>query len=111
MWFYDLFFSGAHTANAVMVIAVVSILGLAFGEIRFGPIHLGIAGPLFVGLALGHFGFRMDGEILGFARDFGLVLFVYAIGMRVGPGLLLGLQERWCAAQLLCRSPSWPWAR
>jgi putative transport protein len=93
MWFYDLFFSGAHTANAVMVIAVVSVLGLAFGEIRFGPIHLGIAGPLFVGLALGHFGFRMDGEILGFARDFGLVLFVYAIGMRVGPGFFSAFRK------------------
>src|ERR1700722_8567041 len=93
MWFHDLFFSGAHTANAVMVIAVVSVLGLAFGEIKFGPIHLGIAGPLFVGLALGHFGVKMDGEILGFARDFGLVLFVYAIGIRVGPGFFSSFRK------------------
>ena len=60
MWFYNLFFSGEHAANAVMVIAVVSVLGLAFGEIKFGPIHLGIAGPLFIGLALGHFGVKMN---------------------------------------------------
>ncbi|MEA2738050.1 MAG: putative transport protein [Acetobacteraceae bacterium] len=86
MWFYNLFFSGAGTANAVMVIALVACIGLAFGEIKFGPVHLGIAGPLFIGLALGHFGFKMNMDILGFARDFGLVLFVYAIGIRVGPG-------------------------
>ena len=68
MWFTNLFFSGAGTANAVMVIAVVAVLGLAFGNIKFGPIQLGIAGPLFVGLALGHFGFKMNMDILGFAR-------------------------------------------
>jgi putative transport protein len=86
MWFYNLFFSGASTANAIMVIALVSVLGLAFGEIKFGPVHLGIAGPLFVGIGLGHFGFRMNADLLAFARDFGLILFVYAIGIRVGPG-------------------------
>jgi putative transport protein len=93
MWFYNLFFSGEHAANAVMVIAVVSVLGLAFGEIKFGPIRLGIAGPLFIGLALGHFGVRMNMEILGFAREFGLVLFVYAIGMRVGPGFFSAFKK------------------
>jgi putative transport protein len=93
MWFYNLFFSGEHAANAVMVISVVSVLGLAFGEIKFGPVHLGIAGPLFVGLALGHFGVRMNMEILGFAREFGLVLFVYAIGMRVGPGFFSAFKK------------------
>ena len=93
MWFYNLFFSGEHAANAVMVISVVSVLGLAFGEIKFGPIHLGIAGPLFIGLALGHFGVKMNMEILGFAREFGLVLFVYAIGMRVGPGFFSAFKK------------------
>lgn len=93
MWFDNLFFSGVGTANAVMVIAVVSVVGLAFGEVKFGPVHLGIAGPLFVGLALGHFGFKMNMDILGFARDFGLVLFVYAIGIRVGPGFFAAFKK------------------
>jgi putative transport protein len=93
MWFHDLFFSGAGTANAVMVIAVVSVVGLAFGELKFGPVHLGIAGPLFIGLALGHVGFKMNMDILGFARDFGLVLFVYAIGIRVGPGFFAAFRR------------------
>lgn len=93
MWFDSLFFSGAGTANAVMVIAVVSVIGLALGEIKFGPVHLGIAGPLFIGLALGHFGFKMNMDILGFARDFGLILFVYAIGIRVGPGFFSAFKK------------------
>ena len=93
MWFYNLFFSGEHAANAVMVISVVSVLGLAFGEIKFGPVHLGIAGPLFIGLALRHFGVKMNAEILTFAREFGLVLFVYAIGMRVGPGFFSAFKK------------------
>lgn len=84
-WLSGLLFSGEGTANAAMVIAVVAAVGLALGEIRFGPVHFGIAGPLFAGLALGHFGFRMNMDVLGFARDFGLILFVYAIGIRVGP--------------------------
>jgi putative transport protein len=93
MWFHDLFFSGEHVANAVMVIAVVSVLGLAFGQIKFGPIQLGIAGPLFVGIALGHFGFKMNPELLAFAREFGLILFVYAIGIRVGPGFFSAFKK------------------
>jgi putative transport protein len=93
MWLSSLFFSGTGTANAVMVIAVVSVLGLAFGQIKFGPIQLGIAGPLFVGLGLGHFGFKMNMDILGFARDFGLILFVYAIGIRVGPGFFSAFRK------------------
>jgi putative transport protein len=93
MWLSDLFFSGTGTANAVMVIAVVSVFGLAFGAIRFGPVQLGIAGPLFVGLALGHFGFKMNMDVLGFARDFGLILFVYAIGIRVGPGFFSAFRK------------------
>ena len=93
MWIRDLLFSGEGTANAVMVIAVVSVFGLGLGQIKFGPVQLGIAGPLFVGLALGHFGFRMNMEVLGFARDFGLILFVYAIGIRVGPGFFSAFKK------------------
>ena len=93
MWLGSLVFSGAGTANAAMVIATVSLLGLAVGNIRIGPVQLGIAGPLFVGIALGSVGFRMDAGILGFARDFGLILFVYAIGNRVGPGFFSAFRK------------------
>lgn len=85
-WASSLFFSGHGVANALMVMTVVSTLGLMLGEVRIGPVKLGIAGPLFVGLALGHFGFLIDSEIRDFAQSFGLILFVYAIGVTVGPG-------------------------
>lgn len=85
-WAHALFFSGHGVANALMVMTIVSTLGLAVGELRIGPVRLGIAGPLFVGLALGHIGFRIDAEIRDFAQSFGLILFVYAIGITVGPG-------------------------
>ncbi len=93
MWTDSLFFSGSGTANAIIVIAVVAVIGLAVGELTVGPVRLGIAGPLFVGLGLGHLGFRMNMDVLAFARDFGLVLFVYAIGIRVGPGFFLAFRK------------------
>ncbi len=85
-WLVGLFFGAHEAANAVAVLALVAVLGLAVGEIKIGTVKLGIAGPLFVGIALGHLGFKMDMTILTFARDFGLLLFVYAIGIAVGPG-------------------------
>lgn len=93
MWLHDLFFSGEHVANAVIVIAVVAVLGLAVGQIKLGPVQLGIAGPLFVGIALGNLGFKMNPELLAFAREFGLILFVYAIGISVGPGFFSAFQK------------------
>ncbi len=92
MWFYDLLFSGEHVANAVIVVALVSFLGLGVGQIKFGPVQLGIAGPLFAGIALGHFGFRVNTELLAFEREFGLILYVYAIGISVGPGFFAAFQ-------------------
>lgn len=87
-WLQSLFFSGHGVANSVVAICLVAILGLAAGEIKIKAIKLGIAGPLFVGIAFGHFGLKMEKEILEFARDFGLILFVYAVGITVGPGFL-----------------------
>lgn len=87
-WLQSLFLSGHGVANSVVAICLVAILGLAAGEIKIGAIKLGIAGPLFIGIAFGHFGLKMEKEILEFARDFGLILFVYAVGITVGPGFL-----------------------
>lgn len=85
-WAYSLFLSGQGVANGLMVMTVVATLGLLLGEVRIGPVRLGIAGPLFVGIALGHLGFRIESEVREFAQSFGLILFVYAIGITVGPG-------------------------
>jgi putative transport protein len=92
-WLYGLFFSGEGTVNAVVAISIVAVCGLAVGEIKIGAVKLGIAGPLFVGLLFGHFGLRMDMHILEFAREFGLILFVYAVGITVGPGFFQAFKK------------------
>lgn len=85
MWMSELF-SGESVAQAMVVIGMVAACGLAIGSIRVCGISLGVAGVLFSGLAFGHFGFRISPEVLEFAREFGLILFVYTIGVQVGPG-------------------------
>ena len=73
-------------AQAMVVIGLVAASGLALGSIRVFGISLGVAGVLFSGLAFGHFGLKISPEVLEFAREFGLILFVYTIGVQVGPG-------------------------
>lgn len=75
------------------MLALVAVLGLAVGEIKIGTVKLGIAGPLFVGIALGHLGFKLDMTMLAFARDFGLLVFVYAVGITVGPGFFQSFKK------------------
>lgn len=92
-WFVQLF--NAHSAaQAVVVLGLAITLGLAFGHIRFFGIRLGVGGVLFSGLAVGHFGLSLNHEVLEFAREFGLILFVYTIGMQVGPGFVDSLRRR-----------------
>ncbi len=86
-------FYGDGVAHAVMVLAVVAMLGLALGSVKIKGIGLGIAGVLFSGLALGHFGIGIAPPVLEFAREFGLILFVYTIGVQVGPGFFASLRR------------------
>ncbi len=85
---------GESIAHAVLVIAVVAALGLALGSLKFKGIGLGIAGVLFSGLAVGHMGITISQPVLEFAREFGLILFVYTIGMQVGPGFFASLRRQ-----------------
>jgi putative transport protein len=79
--------------HAVTVICLVAGLGLALGEIKIWGIHIGIAGVLFTGLIFGHFGITINEHVLEFIREFGLILFVYAIGLQVGPGFFASLRK------------------
>jgi len=92
-WFMALF--NVHSpAQAVAVLGLAIASGLAFGHIRFGGIRLGVGGVLFSSLALGHFGLSLEHGVLEFAREFGLILFVYSIGMQVGPSFVDSLRRR-----------------
>lgn len=84
---------GTTVVGAVFVLAIVAAGGLALGSIRVRGISLGIAGVLFAGIAAGHLGASMDARMLEFARELGLILFVYSVGLQVGPGFLASLRR------------------
>ncbi len=74
-----------QTAINLIAIALTIALGLTIGRLRFGQISIGVAGVLFSGIFLSHFGLKASPEILDFIREFGLIIFVYTIGVHVGP--------------------------
>ncbi|MBI2240249.1 MAG: putative transporter [Magnetospirillum gryphiswaldense] len=88
-------------AQALLVLSLAAAFGLALGQVKLGGVKLGVGGVLFAGLALGHFGLTLDPTMLAFAREFGLVLFVYAIGVTVGPGLFQAFQKDGMALNLM----------
>jgi putative transport protein len=92
-WFADLSAS-QPVAYAVLILAAVAVSGLAIGHVKVRGIQLGVAGVLFAGLFFGHFHLTLTPETLGFVRDFGLILFVYTIGIQVGPGFLTSLRRQ-----------------
>jgi putative transport protein len=91
-WFADLF-TPASVAGSVLVLALVAASGLTLGSVSVRNIRLGIAGVLFTGLLFGHFKLTLDPHVMEFAREFGLILFVYTIGVQVGPGFFSSLKK------------------
>ena len=76
-----------HSAlQAVIIISLISAIGLALGKIRIFGISLGVTFVFFTGILAGHLGFSIDAQMLNYAESFGLILFVYALGLQVGPG-------------------------
>lgn len=80
-------------AHALLALSVVAAMGLSLGKVRIGGVGLGVAGVLFAGLVAGHFGFQMDPHVREFVRDFGLVLFVFTVGLQLGPGFFTSLRR------------------
>lgn len=83
MGFPDLW--GGGVAHSVMVLSLVISLGLLLGKVKVANISLGLTWVLFVGIVFGYFRFNLDGHLLHFLKEFGLILFVYSIGLQVGP--------------------------
>src|SRR5271156_5479700 len=81
-------------AHAVLAIRIVAAVGLGLGSLGFRGIRLGAAGVLFVGIFFGQLGMHIDERILEFVRDFGLILFVYTIGLQVGPSFFSSLRRQ-----------------
>ena len=90
-WLKELFVE--HSAlQAVVVVSLISTIGIGLGKIRFFGISLGTAFIFFVGILAGHFGLSLDPAMLTYAESFGLVIFVYALGLQVGPGFFSSMR-------------------
>lgn len=85
-WLINLFTTTNSVAHIALLYAVIIAAGVYLGKIKIGGISLGVTFVLFVGIAAGHIGFTAPKEILSFIQDFGLILFVFMIGLQVGPG-------------------------
>ena len=104
-WLHSLFF-GQGIAHTVLVLAVVIVLGVALSRIKVAGISIGTTWILFVGIAVSHFGMTIDADTLHFIKEFGLILFVFSIGLQVGPGFFSsfkqgGLRMVACAATVV----------
>ena len=91
-WLVNLFTSNS-IANSVLIIGLTIAVGLLLSRIKFGSVSLGITWVLFTGILLSHFGLGIDPRICDFVKEFGLILFVYSIGLQVGPGFFSSLRE------------------
>jgi putative transport protein len=85
---------GGGVAHSVMILSLVITLGLGLGKLRIKGVSLGQAWILFVGLVFGYFSFNLDEHLLHFLKEFGLILFVYSIGLEVGPGFFSAFKSR-----------------
>ena len=94
-------FTADSVAHAVLIFSLVIAVGLGLGSIRICGINLGVAGVLFAGLVFGHYGVTINEQVLEFTREFGLILFVYTIGMQVGPGFFSSLKHNGLSLNLM----------
>lgn len=103
-WFLSLFVATDSVAHIVLLYALVIALGVGLGKIKFGSISLGVTFVLFAGIVVGHIynamgihdpdgGFACPAKVMTFIQDFGLILFVYCIGLQVGPGFFQSFKK------------------
>lgn len=93
--------SSQPVAAALLLVSLIAAAGIALGSIRFRGIGLGTAGVLFAGLLAGHLGYHVDPTIRQFLQEFGLALFVYTIGLQLGPGFFASLKRQGLALNLM----------
>ena len=91
-WFSELM-TGTSIAHAVLVLSGVVALGVLLSRIKICGVSLGVTWILFVGIVAGHFGLSVNADILNFIKEFGLILFVYSVGLQVGPGFFSSFKK------------------
>ena len=93
-WFIDLLEPGnLSLASTVLLYSFVIFAGILFGKLKVLGVSLGVTFVLFVGILLGHFGYAVEANTLHFLREFGLILFIFSIGMQVGPSFFSSFKE------------------
>lgn len=100
-WLEDLFWNPSSVAHIVFLYAFVIALGVYLGKVKIFGVSLGVTFVLFAGIVVGHFGFTGDTHILHFIRDFGLILFVFCIGLQVGPSFFSSFKKGGMTLNLL----------
>lgn len=91
-WINDLLW-GEGIGHSILLLSFVIALGIQLGKIKVYGVSLGITWVLFVGIVLGHFGFTINHNVIHFFKEFGLILFVYSVGMQVGPGFFSSFKK------------------
>lgn len=99
-WFVELV-AGEGIAHSILLLSVVISIGLLLGKIKIFGISLGTTWILFFGIFLGHLGLQMNPEVLHFLKEFGLILFIYSIGMQVGPSFFSSFKQGGVTLNLL----------
>ena len=84
---------GGGVAHSVLILSLVIAFGIMLGKIKISGISLGVTWILFVGIVFGHFNLNLDEHLLHFLKEFGLILFVYSIGLQVGPGFFSAFKK------------------
>ena len=100
-WLINLFTTTDSVAHIVLLYAVVIAIGVYLGKIKVGGISIGVTFVLFAGIAAGHIGFTAPAYILSFLQEFGLILFVFMIGLQVGPGFFESFRKGGITLNLL----------
>ena len=91
-WLYSLFM-GEGIAHTVLVLSLVIAVGVLLSRVKIAGISIGVTWILFVGILAGHLGMKVDHDTLHFIKEFGLILFVFSIGLQVGPGFFSSFKE------------------
>ena len=103
-WIVNLFTYTESVAHIALLYAIVIAIGVYLGKIKIGGISLGVTFVLFAGILAGHVGFTGPKEILTFVQDFGLILFVFMIGLQVGPGFFESFKKGGVTLNMLSAS-------
>lgn len=92
-WLKTLLFDSESIAHILLLYSFVIAVGVWLGKLKFRGISLGVAFILFTGIVVGHFGFTGNTKTLNFVQDFGLILFVYSLGLQVGPSFFTSFRQ------------------